>query len=119
MIPFNQTALAQAAPFIRRKAKTCDFFHMKILQKFTQTSFIVSVFNRTSCFISKLFSSSTALRYFKEKAMAPMTPLFLVEEAKEPMATEPIYLSSDESEYSTPNTNPDDHHQSIYPDSIN
>ena len=35
------------------------------------------------------------------------------------MATEPIYLSSDESEYSTPNTTPDQQLECIYPDSIN
>ena len=35
------------------------------------------------------------------------------------MATEPIYLSSDESEYSTANTTPDRHQKSIYIDSIN
>ena len=39
--------------------------------------------------------------------MAEMTTTFLIEEDEEPMATEPIYLSSDESEYSTPNTTPD------------
>ena len=35
------------------------------------------------------------------------------------MATEPIYLSSDESEYSTPNTTPDHQLECFYPDSIN
>ena len=35
------------------------------------------------------------------------------------MATEPIYLSSDESEYSTPNTTPNHQLECIYPDSIN
>ena len=51
--------------------------------------------------------------------MAEMTPLFLLEEDEKPMATEPIYLSSDESECSTPNTTPEHHHQSIYPDPNN
>ena len=51
--------------------------------------------------------------------MAEMTPMFLLEENKEPTVTEPIYLSSDESEYPTPNTMPDHHHESIYPDSFN
>ena len=50
--------------------------------------------------------------------MADMTPIFLLKEAEEPMVTHPIYLSSDESEYSTPNTTPDHHHESIYPDSV-
>ena len=50
--------------------------------------------------------------------MADMTPWFLSEEAEEPMATKPIYLLSDESEYTTPNTTPDHHHERIYPDFI-
>ena len=50
--------------------------------------------------------------------MANMTTTFLIEEDEEPMATEPIYLSSDESEYSTPNTTPDHQLECIYPDSI-
>ena len=48
-----------------------------------------------------------------------MTTTFRIEEDEEPMATEPIYLSSDESEYSTPNTTPDHQPECIYPDSIN
>ena len=48
-----------------------------------------------------------------------MTTIFRIEEDEEPMATEPIYLSSDESEYSTPNTTPDHQLECIYPDSIN
>ena len=51
--------------------------------------------------------------------MADMTSLFPIEEDEEPMATEPIYLSSDESEYSTPNTTPDHQTECIYSDSIN
>ena len=51
--------------------------------------------------------------------MADMTTTFLIEEDEEPMAMEPIYLSSDESEYSTPNTTPDNQLQFIYPASIN
>ena len=35
------------------------------------------------------------------------------------MATEPIYLLCDESEYSTPHKTPNHHHETIYPDSIN
>ena len=48
-----------------------------------------------------------------------MTTTFRIEEDEEPMATEPIYLSSDESEYSTPNSTPDHQLECIYPDSIN
>ena len=51
--------------------------------------------------------------------MAERTITFLIKEDEEPMATEPIYLSSDESEYSTPNTTPDHQLECIYPDSIN
>ena len=51
--------------------------------------------------------------------MADRTTTFLIEEDEEPMATEPIYLSSDESEYSTPNTTPNHQLECIYPDSIN
>ena len=51
--------------------------------------------------------------------MADMTTTFLMEEDEEPMATQPIYLSSDESDYSTPNTTPDHQLECIYPDSIN
>ena len=51
--------------------------------------------------------------------MADMTPTFLLEEDEEPMATEPIFLLSDESEYSTPNAAPELHNESIYPDLIN
>ena len=51
--------------------------------------------------------------------MAKITPIFLLEEDQEPMAMEPKNLSSDESDYPTPNTTPDCHHESIYLDSIN
>ena len=47
-----------------------------------------------------------------------MTHIFLPEENEEPTATEPIYLSSEESDLSTPNRTPDHHHGSVYPDSI-
>ena len=50
--------------------------------------------------------------------MADMTPIFLIEEDEEPMATEPIHLLNDESEYSTPNTTPDRHEECTYIDSI-
>ena len=51
--------------------------------------------------------------------MADMTTTFPIEEDEEPMATEPTYLSSDESEYSTPKTTPDHQIECLYPDSIN
>ena len=48
-----------------------------------------------------------------------MTTTFRIEEDEEPMATEPIYFSSDEGEYSTPNTTPDHQSECIYPNPIN
>ena len=48
-----------------------------------------------------------------------MTTIFRIEEDEEPVATEPMYLSSDESEYSTPNTTPDHQLECLYHDSIN
>ena len=51
--------------------------------------------------------------------MADMTTTFLIEEDEVPMTTEPIYLSSDESEYSTPNTTPDHQLECTYADAIN
>ena len=119
MISFNLPALTQPTLLIQRKAKTRKIFPRKTFQNFTQLSFIISIFNKNSRFASNLFSSITALKYFKKKALADMATTFLIEEDEEPMASEPIYLSSDESEYSTPNTTPDHQLECIYPDSIN
>ena len=74
---------------------------------------------KTVVFLRNLVSSITALQHFKKRAFADMTTTFRIEEDEEPMATEPIYLSSDESEYSNPNTTPDHQLECIYPDSIN
>ena len=92
MISFNLTALTREALLIQRKPKTRNIFPKKTFQNFTQLSFIVSIFNRKSRFTSNLFSSITALSYFKKKSMAEMTTTFLLKEDEEPMATEPIYL---------------------------
>ena len=119
MNSFNQTALTEPTLLIQRKAKTRNIFPRKTFQNFTQLSFIISIFNKNSRFVSNLFSSITALKPFKKKTMADMTTTFLIEEDEEPMATEPIYLSSDECEYSTPNTTSDHQLECIYPDSIN
>ena len=119
MISFNPTALTQPTPLIQRKAKARHIFPRKTLQNFTQFSFTVSIFNINSRFAPNLFSSITALKHFKKKAMADMTTTFLIEEDEEPMATEPIYISSDESEYSTTNTSPDHQLERTYPDAIN
>ena len=51
--------------------------------------------------------------------MAGMTTTFPIEEDEEPTATEPIYLSSDDSKYSTPKTTPDHQLECTYPDAIN
>ena len=119
MISFNLTALTRPNPFIQPNAKTREFFHSKTLRNFTPSSFIISIFNQNRRSTSNLFSSITALRYFTKKAMADMTTTFPIEEDEEPIATEPIYLSSDESGYSTPNTTPDHQLECFYPDSIN
>ena len=118
MIFFNLTVLTRETPFIQRKVKTRIILPRKTFQNFTQLSFTNSI-NKNSRFTSSLFSSITALKYFKKKAMADLTTTFLIEEDEEPMATEPIYLSSDESEYSTPNTTPDHRLECTYPDAIN
>ena len=119
MISFNTAALNQPTLLIQRKAKTRIIFPRKTFQNFTQLSFIISIFNKNSRFPSNLFPSTTALKSFKKKAMADRNITFLIEEDEEPMATEPIYLSGDESEYSTPNTTPYHQLDCIYPDSIN
>ena len=119
MISFNLTALAQPTLSIQRKSKTRDIFPRKTFQNFTRLSFKFSIFNKTVAFLQILISSITALKHFKERAFADMTTTFRIEEDEEPMATEPIYLSSDESEYSTPNTTPDHQPECIYPDPIN
>ena len=119
MISFNPTALTQPTLLIQRKAKARHIFPRRTFQNFTQLSFTVSSFNKNSRFAPNLIYSITALKYFKKKAMTETTTTFMIEEDEEPMATEPIYLWSDESEYSTPNTTPDHQLECIYPDSIN
>ena len=119
MSSFNPTAFTQPTLLIQRKAKARHIFPRKTFQTFTQLSFTVSIFNKNSRSASNLFSSITALKHFKKKAMADMTSTFLIEEDEEPMAMELIYLSSHESEYSTPNTTPDHQLECTYPDAIN
>ena len=96
MIPLNLTALTRATPFIQWMAKTSKIVHTKTLQNFTQSSFIFSFFNQNFCFILNLFSSTTALRLFKRKAIAEINSQFTIDEDQE-METQPIYLSTDES----------------------
>ena len=102
MISFNLTALTQRAPFILRRTKT---FPRKTFQNFTQLSFIFSSFNLISRFSSELFSTITALNFFKKKAMAEMNSQFTIDE-DQGMETQPIYLSSDESDIASPCSSP-------------
>ena len=97
MIPFNLTALTRATPFIQQKAKTRNILLGKTFQIFTQFSFLVSTFNLISRFSSKLSPQTTALQYFKKKAMDEINSQFTIDEDEE-METQPIYLPSDESE---------------------
>ena len=119
MISLNPTALTQPTLLIQQKTKARHIFPRKTFHNFTQLSFRVSIFNKNSRFASNLFSSTTALKHFKKKAMADMTITFLMEENEESMATKPIFLSSEESEYSTPNTTPNHQLECTYPDAIN
>ena len=105
MSSFNLTALTRQTPLIQRKVKTREIFSMKTLQKFTQFSFIVSTFNSISRFSLRISSRNTALQYFKKKAMAEINYQFNFEEDQD-METQPIYLSSDESEIDSSSSSP-------------
>ena len=105
MISFNLTALTRETPLIQGKAKTRIIFPRKTSQIFTLNSFIFSIFIPLSCFSLRISSRNTALQYFKKKAMAEMNSQFSFNEDQE-METQPIYLSSDESEIDSP-----PHHQ--------
>ena len=97
MTSFNLTALTREPFLIQQKEKTRNIFPWKTFQNSTQLSFIVSIFNLISRFSSKHFSQTTALQYFKKKAMAEMNSQFTIDGDQE-MQTQPIHLSSDESE---------------------
>ena len=97
MISFNLTALTRQTPFIQRKAKTREVFPKKTFQNFTQLSFIVSTLNLISRLSSEKPPQTTALQYFKKKVMAEVNSQFAIDEDQE-METQPIYLSSYESE---------------------
>ena len=97
MISFNLTALTRKTLLIQRKAKTRKISPRKTFQNFTKLSFIISTFNLISRFSSKIPPQTTALQYFKKKAMAEMNSQFTIDEDQE-METQPIFLSSDESE---------------------
>ena len=97
MISFNLTALTRETPSIQRKPKTRNIFPRKTLQNFTLNSFIVSTFTLLSRFSLRTSSRYTALQYFKKKAMTELNSQFNFDE-DQAMETQPIYLSSDESE---------------------
>ena len=97
MISFILTVLTRETLSIQRQAKARNISPRKTFQKFTQLSFIISTFNLISRFSSKKSPQTTALQYFKKKAMAEMNSQFTIDEDQE-METQPIYLSSDESE---------------------
>ena len=105
MISFNLTALTQPTLSIQRKSKTRDIFPRKTSHNFTQFSFISSTFILLSCFNLRIVSTNTALHHFKKKEMAGTNTQFTIDDDQE-METEPIYLSSDESENESPPSSP-------------
>ena len=105
MISFNLTALTQPTLSIQRKSKTRDIFPRKTSHNFTQFSFISSTFILLSCFNLRIVSTNTALHHFKKNAMAATNTQFTIDDDQE-METEPIYLSSDESENESPPSSP-------------
>ena len=105
MMSFNLTALTGETPLIQRKAKTRTLFPRKTFQNFTLNSFIVSTFILLSHFSFRISSRNTALQYFKKKAMAEMNSQFTIDEHQE-METQPIFLSSDESEIDSLSSSP-------------
>ena len=105
MISFNLTALTRETLSIQRRLKTPNIFPRKTFQNFTLNSFIVSIFPLLSRFGLRTSSQNTALQYFKKKAMAEINSQFNFDEDQE-METQPIYLSSDESEIGSPTPSP-------------
>ena len=105
MISFNTTALTQPTLLVQQKTKARHIYPRKTLQNFTLNSFIVPTFTLLSRFSLRTSSRNTALQYFKKKAMAEMNSQFNFDEDQE-METQPIYLSSDESEIDSPHPSP-------------
>ena len=105
MISFNLTALTQETPLIQRKVKTREIFPRKTSQNFTLSSFIFSTFILLSNSSLRIPSRNTALQYFKKKAMVEINSQFNFNEDQE-METQPIYLSSVESEIDSPSLSP-------------
>ena len=105
MISFNLTALTRETPLIQRKEKTRIIFPRKTSQKFTLNSFKFSTFILLSRFSLRISSRNTVLQYFKKKAMAEINSQFNFNKDQE-METQPIFLSSDESEIDSPCSSP-------------
>ena len=105
MVSFKLTALTRETPLIQRKVKTREIFPRKTSQNFTLNSFIFSTFILLSHSSLRIPSRNTALQYFKMKAMAEINSQFNFIEDQE-METQPIYLSSDESEIDSPSSSP-------------
>ena len=105
MISFNLSALTRKTLSIQRKAKARNISPRKTFQSFIQLSFIISTLNLSSRFSSKIPSQATALQYFEKKSMAEIKSQFTIDEDQQ-MDTQPIYLSSDESEIDSPSSSP-------------
>ena len=99
MIPFNPTA--REPPLIQQKLKTREIFPRKISENFTLNSSIFSTFILLSRFCLRIPSINTELQYFKKEATAEINSNFNFNEDHE-METQPIFLSSDESEIVSP-----------------
>ena len=97
MISFHLTALTRETPLIKRKVKTREIFPRKTSQNFTLKSSLFSTFILLSHSNLRIPSRNTALQYFKKKTMAEINSQFNFDENQE-METQPIYLSSDDSE---------------------
>ena len=105
MISFNLTALTRQTPLIQRKVKTREIFPRQTSQNFTSNSFIFSTSILLSHSSLRIPSRNTALQYFEKKAMAEINSQFNFNEVQE-METQPIFLSSDESEINSPSSSP-------------
>ena len=101
------------------KGKKPQYFPQKNLSEFHPT--LIHNFNlqQKQSLRFKLIFFNHGTKIFQEENHGRHDNHISYRRNEEPMATEPIYLSSDESEYSTPNKTPDHQPECIYPDSIN
>ena len=82
-------------------AKTRTIFPKKTFQNFTLNSITASTIILLSRFSLRISSRNTALQCFKKKAMAE-TNIQINFDENQKMETQPIFLSSDESEIDSP-----------------